>query len=430
MKVLYDISILGIGNVNQKAKTGVFRVVENVANFLVDEPNCAITFCSNLDIYSVSNSYDYLKQNTRFSAISFAFPDHFDKRNQLAKKRSAIIRKHSEEQIPSLEKLIDKVKLKEMWLREKLLLGNGLISKADLGEADIFHSPFFAIKDNIKNSGVKSFFLTVYDLIPVIHPQFFEQGIINSINEMLNSITYETWILCISESTKNDLLNYMGKRVNADRVLVTELAASSLFYPSTDKKYNECVRKKYNIPNAPYILSLCTLEPRKNIDKAIRAFANMVQQENIKDLNLVLVGTKGWDFDKIFEEIDSLKSLKNRIIVTGFINDADLAAIYSDAVMFVYPSYYEGFGLPPLEAMQCGVPVVTSNTSSLPEVVGNAGIMVSPDDIDALSNSMLKIYYDDELRSKMSAQSIERSTIFSWQRCAKETALAYSISIK
>jgi glycosyltransferase involved in cell wall biosynthesis len=141
------------------------------------------------------------------------------------------------------------------------------------------------------------------------------------------------------------------------------------------------------------------------------------------------VGTKGWDFDKIFQELSNLPTLKERVIITGYVADEDLAALYSGAMAFVYPSFYEGFGLPPLEAMQCGVPVITSNTSSLPEVVGDAGIMVAPTDADALCQSMLNLYASSDLRSKMSFKSIEQAKKFSWQNCTEQTIGAYQLAL-
>ena len=217
--------------------------------------------------------------------------------------------------------------------------------------------------------------------------------------------------------------------INPDRVVVTHWAASELFYLCDNDSEIESVKKKYQIPDAPYVLSLSTLEPRKNIDHTIRCFARLVEQENIHDLYLVLVGTKGWDFEKIFEELANSPKLKDRIIITGYVDDEDLAPLYSGAMAFVYPSFYEGFGLPPLEAMQCGVPVITSNTSSLPEVVGGAGIMVAPTDADALAQSMLDLYNNSDLREQMSFNSIEQAKKFSWQKCTQQTIDAYKAAL-
>ena len=167
------------------------------------------------------------------------------------------------------------------------------------------------------------------------------------------------------------------------------------------------------------------MEPRKNIDHTVRCFARIVKEQHISDLNLVLVGTKGWDFDKIFTEMMKHNSVRDRVIVTGYVADEDLAAIYSGAQMFVYPSLYEGFGLPPLEAMQCGVPVITSNTSSLPEVVGEAGIMVNPQDSDVLCQAMTDIYRKPALRNELATRALARAKQFSWASCAQQTVRAY-----
>jgi glycosyltransferase involved in cell wall biosynthesis len=171
------------------------------------------------------------------------------------------------------------------------------------------------------------------------------------------------------------------------------------------------------------------LEPRKNIHHVIRCFSKTVLGEEIDDLCLVLVGTKGWDYGKVFEELSRYPALRKRIILTGYVDFEDLAPLYSGALAFVYPSLYEGFGLPPLEAMKCGTPVITSNTSSLPEVVGDAGTMVSPTDEDALCHAMLEIFRDSALRTRMSERSLARADLFSWEKCIEETIRAYRIAI-
>jgi glycosyltransferase involved in cell wall biosynthesis len=142
----------------------------------------------------------------------------------------------------------------------------------------------------------------------------------------------------------------------------------------------------------------------------------------------VLVGTKGWDFDRIFREIERDSDIQARIVVTGFVPDEDLAALYTSSIGFVYTSLYEGFGLPPLEAMQCGVPVITSNNSSLPEVVGDAGMMVDAKDEDALCQSMLRVYQSESLREQMSKKSLEQAAKFSWEKCVQQTIEGYKIA--
>jgi glycosyltransferase involved in cell wall biosynthesis len=154
-----------------------------------------------------------------------------------------------------------------------------------------------------------------------------------------------------------------------------------------------------------------------------------VREQSLHELRLVLVGAKGWDYDRIFEVIESFDIPRSYIILTGYVADEDLAALYSGALAFIYLSLYEGFGLPPLEAMQCGVPVITSNTSSLPEVVGDAGIMVDPRDENAICQSIFDVYRDQSLRDQMSRRSIERAQLFSWDRTVHETIAAYKLAI-
>lgn len=431
MKVLYDISVLGTGYYYPRARTGVFRVVENLAYGLASSKECDLSFCAGESLQKLHASLDYLAFNSRFKGMSLP-KTHITKikrglDTKLCDLNTEITNVSNEAR---LRLLYLKIWRKLFYLTNKMIGGNShhLIYPQDLEQADIFHSPFYPISRQVKQIKDKHVFLTVYDLIPIMFPQFFEFKEDHLLNSILESLEPENWALCISDSTKNDLCNKFTK-IDPSRVFVTPLAASELFYSCNDSAQMSLIRKKYNIPDAPYILSLSTLEPRKNIDHTIRCFAHLSQQEHIKDLYLVLVGTKGWDYNKIFEEISNNHSLQDRIIVTGYVADEDLAALYSGALAFVYPSFYEGFGLPPLEAMQCGVPVITSNTSSLPEVVGDAGIMVDPLDTDVLCHSMLQIYNDSSLRDAMSLKSIEQAKKFSWEKCTQQTIAAYKAAL-
>ena len=167
------------------------------------------------------------------------------------------------------------------------------------------------------------------------------------------------------------------------------------------------------------------MEPRKNLDGLIRSFLQLITQEKIEDLVLVLSGRLGWDYQPILAAARQYPQLTDRIIFTGYLRDQDLAPIYSGAVAFVYPSFYEGFGLPPLEAMQCGTPVITSNRSSLPEVVGNAALLADPNNLDDLSQSLLAIYRSPSLRNDLSRRSLQQSQQFSWQSSAQKTVELY-----
>ena len=431
MKVVYDISVLGSGYYDSRARTGVFRVVENLAYGLANSPECELYFCAGESLFQFYASLDYWKFNSELQKVPFPYnellkiKEYFDRRvlelNVEINQESAA----SNPKILYLKILRRFVYYAALGIR---LYPTPLISTKYLLQADIFHSPFYPIPTQVRQIKKKNVFLTVYDLIPILYPKFFQFKEDMLLENVVNSIDSDTWVTCISHATKDDLCNTC-KQVDPLKVIVTHLAASELFYLCNNPEQIAQIRSKYNIPESPYVLSLSTLEPRKNIDHTIRCFARLVQQEHINDLYLVLVGTKGWDYSKIFDEISNYQFLKDRIIVTGYVADEDLAALYSGALAFVYPSFYEGFGLPPLEAMQCGVPVITSNTSSLPEVVGDAGIMVSPTDADTLCQSMLEIYNNPSLRDSMSLKSLERAKQFSWQKCTQETIDAYKTAL-
>jgi glycosyltransferase involved in cell wall biosynthesis len=235
-------------------------------------------------------------------------------------------------------------------------------------------------------------------------------------------------VLAISEHTKSDVCEYLG--IHPERVFVTPLAADRrVFYPCSDPERLEVIRTKYGIPPGPYLLSLNTLEPRKNLDHAIRAFSRVVHEERVRDLRFVLVGATGWRYETIFSSLAEAGLARAQIVFPGYVADEDLATLYSGALGFIYPSLYEGFGLPPLEAMQCGVPVVTSNTSSLPEVVGDAGIMLNPQDVSGLAQSMLDLYRDASLRERMRAKSIAQAQRFDWNRSVDATLAAYRTAL-
>lgn len=429
MKIVYDISVLGAGFLVPRARTGIFRVVENVANGLATSSECRMSFCSTQSPY-LAGSLEYLK-NSNFSNVSFITSRTQSFGEHLHKQISILNSKVNSEKASLLEKLYLRPIRKSLFLTKEISEQcTNFVIRSNVDKADIFHTPFYPLPEQIRRlRGVKKF-ITLYDLIPLLFPQFFEFNEDHLLNQVVGSITPETYILSISHATKNDLCNY-SSQVDPEKIFVTHLAASDLFYPCVDTERINTIKLKYGIPlDTPYILSLSTLEPRKNIDQTIRCFAHLVQQEHLKDLNLVLVGTKGWDYGKIFEEISRYGDLSNRIIITGYVADENLAALYSGAQMFVYPSFYEGFGLPPLEAMQCGVPVITSNTSSLPEVVGDAGIMVAPTDADALCHSMLELYQNTTLRETMAQKSLKQASQFSWERCVQQTIAAYKTALQ
>jgi glycosyltransferase involved in cell wall biosynthesis len=430
MHLLYDISVLALGKMHQSAKTGVHRVVEKVAEELFNFEGIQMSLvCDNSEEF-IEAGNNYLKDSIIFSKVHLLKSKSKLKAEFIKSEKSRVIQMISNNSKSSfINSLIKRIYFKFLQLKEVLVSEKNVYRKCDLKYINIYHSPFYPIPSWIRKRKKIKKFITIYDLIPVIYPEYFNQEIKDLFKKIIESIDFSTYILCISNSTKNDLIKYFGSKLDVNKIFVTELAASSMFYKSEDIVYNNSILKKYNIPESKYILSLCTFEPRKNISSVIQSYGKVISENKIHDLNLVLVGTKGWDFDDIFKQIDNLGHLKDKVFITGFVDDKDLAAIYSNAMMFVYPSFYEGFGLPPLEAMQCGVPVITSNNSSLLEVVGDAGLTFDVSNSDVLPELMLDLYMNNDKRNYYSKMGLDRSSFFTWQNTCKKILSAYQSAL-
>lgn len=407
MQTILDVSLLGQGFYHQKARTGVFRVVENLTTLLPQfSPDLIIFFADNLDLLSTMG---YVKEHLDGQNIQFL---NLDSQVSTAEFQHKILEIFPYNSIPQkiIKRFFYQFNASTIKFNEQILLNSSL-----------YHSPYFPIPAEIQQRKNLKKLITIHDLIPIKYPHFFENRTDNVVHKIIESIQIDNFAICVSEATKIDLLEV--SRLDESQVFVVPLAASTtLFYPVFEHEIIEKTLLKYSIPsNQPYFLSISTLEPRKNIDTIINSFADLVSQEKLDDLNLVLVGTKGWDFDKIFEASKLSPLIKERIIFTGYVPDEDLAALYSGAIGFVYMSICEGFGLPPLEAMQCGTPVICSNTTSLPEVVGNAGILVAPMDRNAICQAMLRLYKSFPFREELKKKSLLRASQFSWQKFANQT---------
>ena len=280
----------------------------------------------------------------------------------------------------------------------------------------VFFSPFFAPPKEYLHLAK---FLVIYDAIPLIFDEYRNNPGNYWFLELARKLDESYTCFAISSYTKTDFLKYLP-HLKPENIIVTPLACDERFKPANADEIARA-RKKYNIPeNKKYIFSLCTLEPRKNLIRAVKCFANFISKNNIDDLVFVLGGAH-WDafIEKLENEIGSLdENIKSKILKIGYVDDSDQAALYSGALFFVYTSQYEGFGLPPLEAMSCGTPVITSNNSSLPEVVGQAAIMIDYDDDEAHIKAYESYYYNENLRQENSKKGLERAKLFSWEKCA------------
>lgn len=291
---------------------------------------------------------------------------------------------------------------------------NKLTPLDSLEEYDCYFSPCYTIPNGIENHKIPKFTL-LYDTICLKYPHFFEAMKYDFwYKDLIKQLNKKDYYFAISECTRKDFLEL--ETIDPNRIWTSLLAASDKYYVCKDEDLINKVKKKYNIPSdKSYVLSLCSIEPRKNLIFAAKGFIEFLKRNNVDDLVFVLGGAHWDDFIAVLEqEVSNFDSYKGKIIRAGYIDDDDLAPLYSGAKFFVYPSLYEGFGLPILEAMKCGTPVVTSNRSSIPEVVGEAAIMVDPNNIDEFVKAMEKIYFNETFRMELSNKGTRQSQKFSW----------------
>lgn len=298
--------------------------------------------------------------------------------------------------------------LYRLWYRLSLPLRVELFT----GKLDLFHSPDFVLPPV---AGRIPTLVTVHDLSFLKYPETFTPELVNYLNKVVpRSVRRASHILADSAATKNDLVEWLA--TPAEKVTVLYSGVNPRFRPVSNEKRLQRVRKKYGLGARPYVLSVSTLQPRKNYEMLIRAFKPVAAE---LPHNLVIAGGKGWLYERIMAEITS-QGLDGRVLLIGFADDRDLPDLYSGASLFVYPSFYEGFGLPLLEAMACGVPVLNSDASCLPEVAGTATRQLAPNDQQAWTNAMSTLLADAGQRSRMVAAGFLQARHFTWSRAAEE----------
>lgn len=270
--------------------------------------------------------------------------------------------------------------------------------------------------------GVKGKCVTViYDMAYCACPETVKRVTRNWLRlTMPRSVRRADAIVTISEFSKREIMQYLN--VPAEKITVMPCGVdTSVYRPDYDFLAVEACKQKYRI-SGEYFLYFGTLEPRKNLVKLIEAYAVLAGREAPSSSarilpKLVLAGGKGWYYESIFERVKEL-GLEKQIVFTGYVDAADAAPLMCGAKIFVFPSLYEGFGIPPLEAMACGTPVIVSDCASLPEVVGDAGILVSPDSAENIADAMERIWQDDSLGKELSRRGLVRAAQFTWKRSA------------
>jgi glycosyltransferase involved in cell wall biosynthesis len=287
------------------------------------------------------------------------------------------------------------------------------------GRCDLYHATDFVLPPALPNTKTV---LTVHDLSFERDPGSAVPTLLSFLRKVVPASAHRaTHIVADSHATARDLTALYG--IAPEKITTIHSGVSERF-TTVDLRFliEEAakVRAKYKLGDAPFVLAVGTMQPRKNHLGLVRAFANL--QSPIS--SLVIAGGKGWLYDDVMREVQRL-GLSERVKFIGYADDKDLPVLYRAASVFAFPSFYEGFGLPPLEAMACGVPVVTSNTSSLPEVVGDVGLAVDPHDIDALANALHTALTDEGWRKQAIAAGIARAKTFTWQRAAEQLLSVY-----
>jgi glycosyltransferase involved in cell wall biosynthesis len=288
------------------------------------------------------------------------------------------------------------------------------------GRCDIFHSPDFTLPPLARGRGV----VTVHDLSFMTVPECADAKLRAYLNQTVpGAVRRAVRILADSENTRCDLVRLL--HVPAAKISVVQAGVEPRFCPVQDAERLAAVRARYRLPEH-FILSVGTLEPRKNFNRLIQAYAALRREAAPSgDVpGLVIAGGPGW----LYEDIDAeaqRSGVADSVYFTGFVDDVDLPALYSLADLFVFPSLYEGFGIPPLEAMACGVPVVCADNSSLPEAVGDAALLVDAHDTAAMASAMACVLGDDALRTRLIARGHAQAARFTWHAAARQLLSAY-----
>ncbi|MCC5620836.1 glycosyltransferase family 1 protein [Nostoc sp. CHAB 5715] len=286
-----------------------------------------------------------------------------------------------------------------------------------LGFPDIIHGTDHVVYPCAKSLKI----MTIHDLTYIKYPNFVNWIVRSYTDRIRQCLKWTDLIITVSESSKKDIIEYF--QVEPEKIYVTPLASRyNPDYLSAENILNIEKQVEHDF-SQPYLLFVSTIEPRKNINAVILAF-NFLKTKYKIEHQLVLIGKKGWKYEPIFMAIEN-SHWKNQIHHFDYLSDELVALFYSRADVFVYPSHYEGFGLPILEAMMLGTPVVTSNTSSIPEVTGDAAILIDPNDPIQLAEAILKVISDSQLRQDLIEKGKARAKLFSWERTAKETLKAY-----
>lgn len=412
LRVLLDISWLGLGHLYVQSRTGGFRAHQQLTRALAKREDCDLLLCANCSSVAFAGCLEYLRHEPALTSLPLLGPRSgwANRVRTLGTSAHAAFRRiFGPNSIPRV-------------VRATARVVDGVLHPRVAGidlPVDLFHSVCAPLLPPSRRSPPR--LLTIYDIVHPRHAHLYDANRVQSMKQLLDSLTAEDWVITTSQESRADLVEL--RIAHADRVFVTPLAADpQMFYPSSDAEGIAAVRRRLGIPEGPYFLTLGLNEPRKNRAAVIQAFGRAVRDARAHDLTLVLAGPPA--ADAASGQVPPIGS-PERIVATGFVPDDDLALVYSGAMALVFASLHEGFGLPVLEAMRCGTPVIGSNRGSIREVAGDAALLVDPTDTDALSQAMLDVYRDSALRERLQRLGLARAAEFTWERSADATMSAY-----
>ena len=262
--------------------------------------------------------------------------------------------------------------------------------------------------------------VSIHDLSPLLHPETHEKNVVRRARVRLPLMAQAAdRIVTPTKAAQHEIHEHL--KINSEKTTAIPEAARSCFR-RLDYEQTKATRARLGIGDE-FVLYVGTIEPRKNLLTLVHAFEEISTRRE-SPLQLVIAGRKGWMIDDLLCLIKE-SPFNRRMILTGYLNDDELCALYSSCTVFVYPSFYEGFGLPPLEAMACGAPVIASRIPSISETVGEAALLFNPKDVPALASSIISLLEDESLRQTMSRKGMQRASEFSWERTAKLTRAVY-----
>jgi glycosyltransferase involved in cell wall biosynthesis len=412
--LLYEANLLTHREKNAN-RTGIFFTAYNVLKQLAKDANF------NIILYISNDNSQYIKEDVFLS--QFQFIKTYPNRHQL--KRNIEIHKNN---IKQTSNIINKLCLFPEAVKEHLYLFFNIPdryrkkNKNLFKSIDAFFSPIFAPNDEILQYKNILHFIVLYDAIPLLYPEFFPNLENHWYTKVINSLNKHSHYFCISGNTKRDFLKLFPNKLDENKVITMPIAAAQDFFPEHNSKKLAAVFLKYGInynTNHKYLFSFCSLDPRKNLFFTIKCFILFIKKYKINDLYFYLGGREVSFFNRLEKVVGEFADYRDKFTFLGYIDDEDVNILYSNALFFTYISQYEGFGMPPLEAMRAGVPVVTSNNSSLPEVVGDAAITIDYDSEEQCVKAFEDLYFKENLRKSYVQKGLERAKLFSWEKTAK-----------